>query len=164
MSCSICDPTLWAGSLVLMYAMRRIFNSRHRSLLGKVVVVTGCDSGFGELTAQKFAALGCTVYAGVLLAESKKRFEQMAISNLKPFLLDVTKPESIAAMKATLLKDNASLKIDVLVNNAYTPPPPLPPPLVVTHAAASRRDGSSNSRPWRNTGRSWRSTSSASSR
>jgi NAD(P)-dependent dehydrogenase (short-subunit alcohol dehydrogenase family) len=75
----------------------------------KTVLITGCSSGYGLETARHFHAQGWNVIATMrtpredLLPRSER---------LRVLALDVTKPESIAAVLA------ASGPIDVLVNNA----------------------------------------------
>lgn len=75
----------------------------------KTVLITGCSSGYGLVTARHFHAQGWNVVATMrtpredLLPRSDR---------LRVIALDVTKPESIAAALA------AAGPIDVLVNNA----------------------------------------------
>jgi NAD(P)-dependent dehydrogenase (short-subunit alcohol dehydrogenase family) len=75
----------------------------------KTALITGCSSGYGLETARHFHAQGWNVVATMrtpreeLLPRSER---------LRVFPLDVTKPESIAAVL------EASGPIDVLVNNA----------------------------------------------
>lgn len=75
----------------------------------KTVLITGCSSGYGLETARYFHAQGWTVIATMrtpredLLPRSER---------LRVLALDVTDPESIAAVVA------ASGHVDVLVNNA----------------------------------------------
>jgi len=75
----------------------------------KTVLITGCSSGYGLETARYFLAQGWTVVATMrvpcadVLPDSPR---------LRVLALDVTKPESIAAVL------QASGPIDVLVNNA----------------------------------------------
>ena len=75
----------------------------------KTVLITGCSSGYGLETARQFHAQGWNVLATMrtpredILPRSER---------LRVLPLDVTKPESIAAVL------EASGPIDVLVNNA----------------------------------------------
>lgn len=84
-----------------------------------VVLITGCSSGFGELTALAFARKGATVYAsmrdpakGVRLAEQAEK-ENVPLQVVQ---LDVTKPQSISSAVVNIL--SREQRIDVLVNNA----------------------------------------------
>jgi NADP-dependent 3-hydroxy acid dehydrogenase YdfG len=81
--------------------------SRNRGL----AVVTGASSGIGAATARRLAAEG---YQVVAAARRRDRLEELAASSsgIRAETLDVTDPESIAALAASL-ED-----IAVLVNNA----------------------------------------------
>ncbi|MBF0485162.1 MAG: SDR family oxidoreductase [Candidatus Omnitrophica bacterium] len=89
--------------------------------LKKTILITGCSSGFGMLTAARLAAKGHQVYATMrdvskskpLLTEVKKRGGD---NNLKIIPLDVTKPETILAAVQHISAQEK--KIDVLINNA----------------------------------------------
>ncbi len=90
-------------------------------MVRKSVLITGCSSGFGFLTALKFARNGWQTFAGIRdlksqgsedLWEIKKR-ENLPLDIL---LLDVTSPLSVKeAVQAAV---NKSGRVDVLVNNA----------------------------------------------
>ena len=85
----------------------------------QVVLITGCSSGFGLLTAARLASLGHKVYASMrnpekkdsLLSEVHKRGGE-----LKVLRLDVTKKESIKEAVSSIAHQEGHL--DVLVNNA----------------------------------------------
>jgi short-subunit dehydrogenase len=85
----------------------------------KVVLITGCSSGFGLLTAARLAARGHFVWATMrdlskkqpLEEELSKRRTQAVIRGL-----DVTKPSTIKNVLEEIQKTHAS--IDVLINNA----------------------------------------------
>jgi NAD(P)-dependent dehydrogenase (short-subunit alcohol dehydrogenase family) len=75
----------------------------------KTVLITGCSSGIGLLTAKLFADKGYTVYAGM---RQKKEIDD----KIKSIELDVTNDERVKEAVATVIKNEG--KIDVLVNNA----------------------------------------------
>jgi NAD(P)-dependent dehydrogenase (short-subunit alcohol dehydrogenase family) len=89
--------------------------------LSKVVLITGCSSGFGMLSAARLAAKGHRVFATMrdlgknemLLAEAKKRGGE---KNLTVLELDVTKPATIKAAVNEIVAEEGV--VDVLVNNA----------------------------------------------
>ncbi len=86
-----------------------------------VVLITGCSSGFGMLSALEFARRDHTVYASMRdLARSGELVERADAEGLKPrlLLLDVTSDESVRAAVAQVLDEEG--RIDVLVNNAFT--------------------------------------------
>lgn len=82
-----------------------------------VIVITGCDSGFGEICAHQFTKLGFHVVAGCLTSNG--------VSNLKgkvalPLLLNVTKQNEINEFVLETEKycNLKKLKIWALINNA----------------------------------------------
>jgi NAD(P)-dependent dehydrogenase (short-subunit alcohol dehydrogenase family) len=75
----------------------------------KNILITGCSSGYGLETARHFLAQGWNVIATM---RSPREDVLPRSERLRILALDVTKPESIAAVLA------ASGPIDVLVNNA----------------------------------------------
>ena len=84
------------------------------------VLVTGCNSGFGALTARQLVQAGYTVSAGIrdlatrnaAAAEQLRRDTAGGPGTLTVLELDVTSDSSVAAAIA------AAGEIDVLVNNA----------------------------------------------
>jgi len=79
--------------------------------MSRVVLITGCSSGIGRLTAELFAKRGWSVSA------TSRRPETIAASgNMSAFRLDVRDEESIAAAVAATVDRYGT--IDVLVNNA----------------------------------------------
>lgn len=87
---------------------------------GKVVLITGCSSGFGYLCALKFARNGWKVYAGVKQVDT----DTNALSNialeekltLEVIKLDVTNEKDIKSAVEHILKNNMS--VNLLINNA----------------------------------------------
>ncbi len=84
-----------------------------------VVLITGCSSGFGLLTALHFARKGDTVYASMRTpskAGELERARQAEHLPLEVVQLDVTDDQSVANALRQVV-DGAG-RIDVLVNNA----------------------------------------------
>jgi NAD(P)-dependent dehydrogenase (short-subunit alcohol dehydrogenase family) len=81
------------------------------------VLITGANSGFGLLTARKFADAGHTVYAGFRSKERSGDLEALALElpAIHPVHLDVTVQTSI---DAAIFEARKAGPIDVLVNNA----------------------------------------------
>lgn len=75
----------------------------------RTVLITGCSSGYGLATARYFHSEGWNVIA-TMRAPNAALFDQSA--RLRALALDVTQPDSIAAVL------EASGPIDALVNNA----------------------------------------------
>ncbi len=86
--------------------------------IGKVVLITGCSTGFGFLTAKLLSESSYTVYAGVRKQKDLAVFgSQTPSSKLKTILLDVTwSKEKISIVIKNIVKEAGA--IDVLVNNA----------------------------------------------
>lgn len=80
----------------------------------KTVLITGCSSGFGKLSAKTFHKNGWNVIA--TMRSPKKETELTQLDNVLVTKLDVTDSESIEA--AIALGREKFGAIDVLVNNA----------------------------------------------
>ena len=91
----------------------------HSPNLSKVILITGCSSGFGLLTTARLSSLGHQVYATMrnldkqkaLRDEVNRRKGKISIQRL-----DVTDDTSINQVIDTI--DSECGRIDVLVNNA----------------------------------------------
>ena len=88
-------------------------------LQNKVAVITGAASGIGLATAVKFAQEG----AFIAICDLNQAGIDAAIKEVEAvggqalgYIVDVTKPDRIAAMRDALLAEKG--RIDVLVNNA----------------------------------------------
>jgi NAD(P)-dependent dehydrogenase (short-subunit alcohol dehydrogenase family) len=84
------------------------------------VLVTGCSSGFGKLTALCFARQGHTVFATMRDVAKAGPMEAMAAEeglDVRVLELDVTDDASVAAAVAAA-EDAAGGALDVVVNNA----------------------------------------------
>mgnify|MGYP000040921501 CR=1 FL=1 len=82
-----------------------------------VVLITGCRSGFGLLSAQELAERGHTVVAGlrdVTTAEALR--EATEGRDVHPVALDVTKPGEVASVIDRIERRHG--RLDALVNNA----------------------------------------------
>jgi NAD(P)-dependent dehydrogenase (short-subunit alcohol dehydrogenase family) len=78
--------------------------------MARVILITGCSSGIGGLTAELFAARGWSV------AATARRPEEVSLDNVAALRLDVTDEASIASAVASTVDRFGT--IDVLVNNA----------------------------------------------
>src|SRR5450631_2334197 len=81
------------------------------------ILITGANSGFGLLTARKFAEAGHTVHAGFRSKDRAGDLGALAIKlpNIRPVQLDVTDQ---ALIDGAIAKAQTSGPIDVLINNA----------------------------------------------
>jgi NAD(P)-dependent dehydrogenase (short-subunit alcohol dehydrogenase family) len=83
------------------------------------VIITGCSSGFGELTALAFARRGHTVFATMRDVTKRTTLETAAQAehlDLTVLALDVDDSSSVASAIATVVA--AGNGIDIVVNNA----------------------------------------------
>jgi len=86
----------------------------------KSVLITGCSSGIGYLTALKFARQGWAVYAGVrkktsYVLELDKLAKKEKLT-LQTVIIDVTKEEQIKKVVGEI--SHKGNNIDLLINNA----------------------------------------------
>lgn len=84
----------------------------------KIVLVTGGGSGIGYTIAEKYLALGATVYIASRNAEKieKAVAELSAIGDVRSAIADIREPEQVQAL-ADHIKADAG-RLDILVNNA----------------------------------------------
>ncbi|QIZ75772.1 SDR family oxidoreductase [Ferrimonas lipolytica] len=80
----------------------------------KTVLITGCSSGFGKLTAKHFAQKGWNVVA--TMRSPHKETELIGLDNVLVLPLDMTDPQSVTdAVGESMARFG---RIDALVNNA----------------------------------------------
>lgn len=91
---------------------------------GKVIVVTGASSGFGNLTARALAAAGNTVYAGMRETEGRNAARVAELAQLsadtgvdvRGIEMDVQDQDSVNAAIARIAAEQG--RLDVVVHNA----------------------------------------------
>ncbi|HEY4055831.1 MAG TPA: SDR family oxidoreductase [Kofleriaceae bacterium] len=86
-----------------------------KAFVGKVVLVTGANSGIGEATVRQLAAAGATTYG---LARRPEALEQARTKHpsVKWLLVDVQDPAQAKAAIAKIVAQSG--RLDALVNNA----------------------------------------------
>jgi len=106
--------------IVPYFIIRYLANQKYpsSSLIGKSILITGCDTGFGNLAAIKIASRGdLKVFAGCLTDKGVQDLSSKA--NIHPFRLDITKQASIdeayEMIKSELGQDNGLWGV---INNA----------------------------------------------
>lgn len=91
------------------------------NLSGKVVLITGADTGIGRSLVHEMAARGAKVAAGLFSMKNRKHLPEDALA----LPMDVTDEKQIAKAVRKILKTHG--RIDALINNAGIDPrtPPL---------------------------------------
>lgn len=90
--------------------------------VSKVVLITGCSTGLGRISAEKCAQQGYKVYASMRDINGKNKQNAESLSsvsdNISIVEIDVSSEQSIQAAIGQIL--NEQERIDVLINNAGT--------------------------------------------
>ncbi|XP_072703662.1 retinol dehydrogenase 16-like [Ciconia boyciana] len=117
-----------AAVLVGLYLLWRWHRERQTvpKLSEKYVLITGCDSGFGNLLARQLDTRGLRVLAACLTETGAARLRAAASPRLQTVLLDVTSSHSIAAATAWVREHVGDRGLWGLVNNAGTAIPTAP--------------------------------------
>ena len=88
----------------------------------KTIVITGCSSGFGRLTALQLARQGWHVFGTVRKDEDKENLtnalEDVYNEHLTPVVCDITNDEQVAHLAQTVAA--ATPHLNALLNNAGT--------------------------------------------
>ncbi|KAH7644110.1 d-beta-hydroxybutyrate dehydrogenase [Dermatophagoides farinae] len=88
------------------------------SMMNKIILITGCDTGFGNRLAYRLDRMGFHVYAGVLfpLGDDVQQLQQKCSNRLKIMRMDVTKPEEVNNVVEQIKQ--SGMPLWALVNNA----------------------------------------------
>jgi len=89
----------------------------------KTIVITGCSSGFGRITALELASRGWHVFATVRKAVDQESLLNAAASlgnedRIHPIMCDITQDEQVSALAQTITA--ATSQLDAVLNNAGT--------------------------------------------
>nr|XP_009002293.3 retinol dehydrogenase 16 isoform X2 [Callithrix jacchus] len=87
-------------------------------LRDKCVLITGCDSGFGNLLARQLDERGLHVLAACLTEKGAEQLRRQTSDRLETVTLDVTKTESVAAAAQWVKERVGNRGLWDLVNNA----------------------------------------------
>uniref|UniRef100_A0A0B6Z6J6 Uncharacterized protein n=1 Tax=Arion vulgaris TaxID=1028688 RepID=A0A0B6Z6J6_9EUPU len=114
---------IFLGICFLVRKFYMWFKTRQLGLVdpkGKVVVVTGCDSGFGLGLAKRLYPKGFTVFATCLSLESDgaKLLKNLGTDRLKVIQLDITNDDSVARCLRLVREECSNTGLYSLVNNA----------------------------------------------
>lgn len=91
-----------------------------RKLYGKTALVTGAAQGIGKAIAKRLAADGATVVVSDINAEGASATAAAIGNGAFPITADISDPEAVAAMFATI--NGKTGGVDILVNNASIVP------------------------------------------
>ncbi len=97
----------------------------------KTILITGCSSGFGRITALELAQRGWHVFATLRSMEDRENLLEQATelrcdANLTPLLCDITQETQVSGLRedieALLVsgQEDAAPRLDALLNNAGT--------------------------------------------
>lgn len=114
--CCLAIPHLtW---LIARLIKRRVLPRNFVTPAKRLVLVTGCDSGFGNLVARKLERYGFEVFAGCLFPdqEGAQKLQRETSKKLRVVKLDVTKKEDVANVIAQVKE--SGFELWSVVNNA----------------------------------------------
>ncbi|NWI91479.1 RDH16 dehydrogenase, partial [Pitta sordida] len=112
---------LWVSVVLLgLFLLRRWHRERQTvpRLWEKHVLITGCDSGFGNLLARQLDQRGLRVLAACLTEAGAAQLRASASPRLQTVLLDVTSSQNIATVTAWVRERVGDQGLWGLVNNA----------------------------------------------
>ncbi|XP_055520410.1 retinol dehydrogenase 5 [Leucoraja erinacea] len=111
---------LYLLSVVLLLAFGWLIRDRQKigDVKDKYVLITGCDSGFGNLLAKRLDHQGFCVLASCLTQKGVDSMHRSNSSRLKAVLLDVTDPVSIQKTADWVQAQVGEKGLWGLVNNA----------------------------------------------
>ncbi|CAD5116810.1 DgyrCDS5656 [Dimorphilus gyrociliatus] len=84
----------------------------------KHVLITGCDSGFGEKFARQLDAKGVKVIAACLTQTGAEKLKTKCSNQLQTVLLDVTNDKQVNELRSKLEIELKDVGLHALVNNA----------------------------------------------
>nr|AAG44848.1 microsomal retinol dehydrogenase 2 [Branchiostoma floridae] len=106
---------LWAMYSVVTWWLER---GRLSQLTDKTVLITGCDTGFGNLLAKRLDQLGLRVFAGCLTEAGVAELRQSCSERLQPIRMDVSSSDSVQDGFRVVKEAVGSKGLWGLVNNA----------------------------------------------
>ncbi|XP_029450723.1 retinol dehydrogenase 16-like isoform X2 [Rhinatrema bivittatum] len=111
---------LWLLTLLGLYFLYRWYRDRQilLNLPDKYVLITGCDSGFGNLLAKQLDRKGMRVLAACLTQRGAEQLKEATSQRLQTLILDVTDSQSVAAAADWVKEQVGDRGLWGLVNNA----------------------------------------------
>ena len=101
----------WFGSFFWSRKSINIVPSR------SIVVITGCDTGFGELASRRLASMGYQVVSVCLTEEGAQRLSRVSALSLK---CDVTNDKDVKKLSEAVIRlcDQSNHRLWCVINNA----------------------------------------------
>ncbi|XP_078544997.1 retinol dehydrogenase 16-like [Lissotriton helveticus] len=111
---------LYLAALLGLYCLYRWYREQRlvSNLPDKYVLITGCDTGFGNQLARQLDQRGMRVLAACLTQKGAEQLQGATSQRLKTVLLDVTNSKSVAAMAQWVKEQVGDRGLWGLVNNA----------------------------------------------
>ncbi|XP_053311680.1 retinol dehydrogenase 7-like [Spea bombifrons] len=114
---------MWLPLLVVVVVLIFLYRWHKQSqtlenLSNKYVLITGCDSGFGNLLAKQLDQHGMRVLAACLTEKGAANLKQETSSRLQTVILDVTDSQSVSAAAKWVSSIVGDAGLWGLVNNA----------------------------------------------
>ncbi|XP_040062423.3 17-beta-hydroxysteroid dehydrogenase type 6 [Ixodes scapularis] len=109
----------WVSYKLAIYIRRTVFG-RTLPIAGKAVLITGCDTGFGNLLARKLAAKGYHVYAGCLFSQGAGAQVLAECRGIQVIQMDVTSDDDIHSAYEDITKSLGQNVLWAVVLNAGT--------------------------------------------
>ena len=98
LNCLVSVISIVAAFVLFILALIKLYpRGTVGDLHKKYVLITGCDSGFGKLTAIRLDQLGFHVFATCLTKEGEEGLKDVCSERLNTLHLDVTSSEQIRA-------------------------------------------------------------------
>jgi len=91
---------------------------RMLSVSGRAVLVTGCDTGFGNILAKRLDAMGVHVIAGCLTSGAVEELGKTLSANSRAIRLDVADEKSVESAYEVVQKQCGDKGLWAVVNNA----------------------------------------------
>lgn len=109
----------WVSYKLAIYIRRTLLGHTLPSA-GKAVLITGCDTGFGNLLARKLAAKGYHVYAGCLFSKGEGARELARCRGVQVIQMDVTSDDDVHSAYEDVSKSLGQNVLWAVVLNAGT--------------------------------------------
>ncbi|XP_053546030.1 dehydrogenase/reductase SDR family member 9 [Bombina bombina] len=105
--------------LTFLYIWWRVRDgSKIKSIKDKYILITGCDTGFGNHAAQTFDKRGFKVLATCLTEVGANGLRETTSERLRTVLLDVTKADNVTKLAEWVSKEVGDKGLWGLINNA----------------------------------------------